>query len=40
MERFLPLLLLIGLIAFAAGCGEDDGEATSAAATEEEAAMQ
>ncbi|HEX5954475.1 MAG TPA: hypothetical protein VFY37_00940 [Solirubrobacterales bacterium] len=40
MKRFLPLLMLIGLIAFATGCGEDDGETTSAAATEEEAAME
>jgi predicted lipoprotein with Yx(FWY)xxD motif len=42
MKKISALLLLIGLLAFVAGCGEDDdGEATTAAsATEEEAAME
>jgi predicted lipoprotein with Yx(FWY)xxD motif len=40
MKRLVPLLLLIGLIALVAGCGEDDGEATTAAATEDDAAIE
>ena len=42
MKKISTLLLLIGLLVFSAGCGEDDdGETTTAAtATEEEAAME
>lgn len=42
MKKISALLLLVGLIAFAAGCGDDDddGDSPSAVASEEEAAMK
>ena len=40
MKKISTLLLLIALLIFAAGCGEDEGDdPTTAATTEEEAAM-